>query len=165
MLRMSGVITLLPYSPYMPSWRRQGQLRLYIQIFVLVLVLLHSVGSYSGFSRSVTIHELARARVCVCGWTQAVWLETLNPTVCTVERITNTKVQWRYVCISVTLPVLTMKSCQHLAQLPSWRTTPGRLSATAYWIYSQLPSILEAVPPPTTWVRATPWWQGPTDNT
>jgi hypothetical protein len=27
------------------------------------------------------------------------------------------------------------------AQPPSWRTTPFRLSATAYSIYSQLPSI------------------------
>jgi len=45
---------------------------------------------------------------------------------------------------------------------PSWRTTPCRLSATAYSIYSQLPSILETVPPPATWGRAMPWWQGPT---
>jgi len=35
----------------------------------------------------------------------------------------------------------------HLAQPPSWRTTPCRLSATAYSIYSQLLSKLEAVPP------------------
>ena len=39
---------------------------------------------------------------------------------------------------------------------------PCRLSATAYSIYSQLPSILEAVPPSATWGRAMPWWQGPT---
>jgi len=45
---------------------------------------------------------------------------------------------------------------------PSWRTTPCRLSATAYSIYSQLPSILETVPPIATWGRAMPWWQGPT---
>ena len=44
---------------------------------------------------------------------------------------------------------------------PNWRTTPCRLSAT-YSIYSQLPSILEAVPPTATWGRAIPWWQGPT---
>jgi hypothetical protein len=31
--------------------------------------------------------------------------------------------------------------CQPHAQLPSWRTTLCRLSATAYTIYSQLPSI------------------------
>jgi len=39
---------------------------------------------------------------------------------------------------------------QHLAQTPSWRTTPFRLPATAYSIYSQLPSISEAVPPSAT---------------
>ena len=33
---------------------------------------------------------------------------------------------------------------------PNWRTTPRRLSATAYSIYSQLPSISEAVPPSAT---------------
>jgi len=42
------------------------------------------------------------------------------------------------------------RSCQHLAQSPSWRTTPCRLFATAYSIYSQLPTILEAVPPSAT---------------
>jgi hypothetical protein len=50
---------------------------------------------------------------------------------------------------------------QPFAQPPSWRTTPCRLSATAYSIYSQLPSILEFVPPSATWGRAMPWWQGP----
>jgi len=39
---------------------------------------------------------------------------------------------------------------------PSWRTTPCQLSATAYSIYSQLSSILEAVPPSATWGRAMP---------
>ena len=43
---------------------------------------------------------------------------------------------------------------------PSWRTTPCRLSATASLMYSQLPSILEAVSPPATWGRAVPLWQG-----
>jgi hypothetical protein len=47
---------------------------------------------------------------------------------------------------------------------PSWRTTPRRLFATAYSIYSQLPSISEAVPPSATWGRAMPWWQGPTSH-
>jgi hypothetical protein len=56
----------------------------------------------------------------------------------------------------------TVRSSQHLAQSPNWRTTSYRLSATAYSIYSQLPSILEAVPPSATWGRAMPWWQGPT---
>jgi hypothetical protein len=32
------------------------------------------------------------------------------------------------------------------AQPPSWRTTPYRLSATAYSIYSQLPSVLGRLP-------------------
>jgi hypothetical protein len=45
---------------------------------------------------------------------------------------------------------------------PSCRTTPCRLSAIAYPIYSRLSSILEAVPPSATWGRAMPWWQGPT---
>ena len=45
---------------------------------------------------------------------------------------------------------------------PSWRTTPRRPSATAYSIYSQLPSLSEAVPLSATWGRAMPWRQGPT---
>jgi hypothetical protein len=53
----------------------------------------------------------------------------------------------------------TVRSCQHFAQPPSWRTTPCRLSATTYSIDSQL---LEAVLPSATWGRAMPWWQGPT---
>ena len=56
----------------------------------------------------------------------------------------------------------TGRRCYHLVQPLSWRTTPRRLSATAYSIHSQLPSILEAVPPSATWRRAMPWWQGPT---
>jgi hypothetical protein len=35
----------------------------------------------------------------------------------------------------------TVKGCLPHAQPPSWRTTPCRLSAAAYSIYSQLPSI------------------------
>jgi hypothetical protein len=64
----------------------------------------------------------------------------------------------------VTKPVFTVSSRWHLAQLPSWRTTLCRLSATPYSIYSQLPSILEAVPPSATWGRAMPWWQVPTHH-
>ena len=45
----------------------------------------------------------------------------------------------------VTWDVFTGRSCYHLAQPPSWRTTTCRLSATAYSIISQLPSIMEAV--------------------
>jgi len=63
---------------------------------------------------------------------------------------------------SLTKPVFTAMIFQHLAQSPSWRTTPCPLSATAYSIYSQLPSILEAIPLSATWGRAMPWWQGPT---
>jgi hypothetical protein len=54
-----------------------------------------------------------------------------------------------------------VRSCQNLAQPPSWRTTPCRLSATAYSIYSQPPSIAEAVSPSATWKRSMPCWQGP----
>ena len=45
---------------------------------------------------------------------------------------------------------------------PNWRNTHCRLSATAYSIYSQLHSILEAFLRSATWRRAMPWWQGPT---
>jgi hypothetical protein len=56
--------------------------------------------------------------------------------------------------------VFSVRCCQHLAQPPSWRTTPCQMSATAYSIYSQLPSILEAVLPSAAWGRAMPWRQG-----
>ena len=69
----------------------------------------------------------------------------------------------RFLCEHiVTRYVFIVRSCQHLAQPPSWRTTHCRLSATAYSIYSQLLSILEAVPPSATWGRAKSWWRGPT---
>ena len=55
-----------------------------------------------------------------------------------------------------------MRCCQPLAQTPRWSTTPCWLSTTAFSIYSQLPSTLEAVPPSATWGRAMPWWQEPT---
>jgi len=48
---------------------------------------------------------------------------------------------------------------------PCWRTIHFRLSAIAYLIYSQLPTILEAVPTSATWGRAMPWWLGPTNYT
>jgi len=62
----------------------------------------------------------------------------------------------------VTMTVFKVWSCYHLPQHPSWRTTPCRLSTAAYSIYSQLPSVLEAVPPSATWGRAMPWWHGST---
>ena len=49
--------------------------------------------------------------------------------------------------------------------IPTLEDHPCRLSATAYSIYPQLPSILEAVPPSATWGRAMPWWRGPTYGT
>jgi len=58
--------------------------------------------------------------------------------------------------------VFTEKSCQHLAQPRSWRTTSCRLSATAYSIYSQLSTTLEAVSPTVTCGRPMLCWQGPT---
>ena len=45
---------------------------------------------------------------------------------------------------------------------PKLEGHPLSLSATVYSVYSQLPSILQAVPPSATWGRAMPWWQGPT---
>jgi hypothetical protein len=45
---------------------------------------------------------------------------------------------------------------------PLWSTIPCLLSATAYSICSQVPTIFEAVPPSATWGRAMPWWQRPT---
>jgi len=56
----------------------------------------------------------------------------------------------------VTAYVLTVRSCWHLAQPPSWRTTPYQMPVNAYSIYSQLPSIFEAVPPSATCGRAIP---------
>jgi hypothetical protein len=41
----------------------------------------------------------------------------------------------------VTSLFLTARSCKPHAQPPSWRTSPCRLSGTAYSIYWQLPSI------------------------
>jgi len=45
---------------------------------------------------------------------------------------------------------------------PKLEDLPCRLSATAYWIYSHLTSILEVFPPSATWGPAIPLWQGPT---
>ena len=50
----------------------------------------------------------------------------------------------------VTKPVFTVRSCQRLAQPPSWRTTPCRLYAPPYSISSHLPSISQTVPPSAT---------------
>jgi len=53
----------------------------------------------------------------------------------------------------VTWYVLTVKSCKHLVLPLNWRTTPCRLSASVYSIYSQPPSILQAVLRSATWER------------
>jgi hypothetical protein len=76
----------------------------------------------------------------------------------------------RYLCLSkislqirgtclcfVTIPVFMARSCQHLTQHPSRRITPCRLYTTAYSIYSQLPFILEAVPPSAAGGQAMLW--------
>jgi hypothetical protein len=42
---------------------------------------------------------------------------------------------------------------------PKLEDRPCRLPATAYSIYSQLPSIFVAVPPSAVWELAMPWWQ------
>jgi len=69
---------------------------------------------------------------------------------------------WGTCSYFVTKPVCTVRSCQQLAQTLSRRTASCRLSTTAYSMYSQLPFILEAVPPSATWGCAMPWWQEPT---
>jgi len=62
---------------------------------------------------------------------------------------------WIYTIISI----LT----QLLAPRPNPKLEDNTLTApaTAYSIYSQLPSIFRAVPPSATWGRAMPCWQGP----
>jgi len=72
-------------------------------------------------------------------------------------------VQVQGTCLGfVTMSGFEARSWPHLAQPPSWRTNPCRLSATAYSIYSQRPSISEPVPLSATQGRAIPWSQGPT---
>ena len=78
-------------------------------------------------------------------------------------RCTKISVQVRGTCsCSVNTSVFMVRSWHHLAQPPRWWTAPCKLSATAYWIYSQLLSILEAVPPSETWGCALLWCQGRT---
>jgi hypothetical protein len=75
----------------------------------------------------------------------------------------NINLQSRGSCNRLVLrPVFTVRTCKHIAQPPSWRTTPSRLSATAYSVYSRLLFILEAVPSSATWGSAMPWSQEPT---
>ena len=71
--------------------------------------------------------------------------------------ILTVSVQVRGACeCFVTMPVFTVGSYQQLAQPPCWRTTPCKLSATAYSIYSQV------VPLFATRRRTMPWRLGPT---
>ena len=77
----------------------------------------------------------------------------------------HTKVSIQLWCRSscfVTKPVFMVRSCQRLTQPPSWKTTHCQVSATAYSIFLQLPSIFKAIPPSTTWGLTMPLWQGPT---
>jgi len=74
---------------------------------------------------------------------------------------TKVAVQVRGTCSCfVAKPVFTVRSCHHFAQPQSWRTTPYWPTMAAYSIYLQLPSILKAISPSTTWGRVMPWWQG-----
>ena len=59
--------------------------------------------------------------------------------------------------VFVTIPAFTVRGFKHLTQPPSQRTTPCRLRAAAYSIYSQPPPILEAVPPSAIRARTMPW--------
>jgi hypothetical protein len=51
-----------------------------------------------------------------------------------------------------------VRGCQPHAQTLSWRTTPCRLSAVAYSIYSQLSSIVGGILPSATRGHAV-WWK------
>ena len=97
-------------------------------------------------------------------WRSIFWLKqayVMCPFRCLVR--TKVSIQARDKCPwFATKSVFTVRCCQQLAQPPSWRTTPCPLSANAYSIYSQLPSILETVPSSAAWGRAMPWWHGPT---
>jgi len=59
----------------------------------------------------------------------------------------------------ITWYVFMVRSCSHIIKTLSWIATPCWLSATAYSIYSRLPSILESVPPSASPGRAMPWCQ------
>jgi len=63
---------------------------------------------------------------------------------CLGRAIGSVQVRCTRLC-SVTLSFFKVRSCMQLAKPPSWRTTPCRLSATVCVMYSQLPSILEAI--------------------
>jgi len=54
--------------------------------------------------------------------------------------------------------IFTVRNCSKLIQPLSW----SWLSATAYSIYLQLPSILLAIPPFASWGHTMSWWRVPT---
>jgi len=85
----------------------------------------------------------------------------------------NLKVQYRVYKYPPPAPILSMYPFRNKTSFYGWellvpRPTPKQedhtlsASASAYSIYSHIPSILEAVPPFTTWGRTVPLWQGPT---
>jgi hypothetical protein len=79
--------------------------------------------------------------------------------------ILNTSVQVQGTCSCfLTKPVCKVRGFHHLAQPLNWRINPCRLSATVYSIYSQISSILEAVPPSVNEWRVISLWEGPTDH-
>jgi len=61
----------------------------------------------------------------------------------------------------VTWYVFTVRIFSHSTQSLSWSTNPCRLCTTSYSMYSQLSSILEAVPLSATWGCAVLWWRAP----
>ena len=107
-----------------------------------------------------------RSIFCCCKWTWPIQAPNIP---CTESNIlfhcsgrTKVSMQARKIYLYiVTMPVFTVRNFQHLAQLPSWNTTNCRLSVIAYSIYSQLPSILEAIPLSITRGRAMPWRHRP----
>jgi len=51
----------------------------------------------------------------------------------------------------VYMTVFNLRNCKKIAQITSWETTPYLLSAASYSLYSQLHSILVAVPTSAGW--------------
>ena len=71
---------------------------------------------------------------------------------------TNILFQLRSMCVCfLTIPLFTAMSFQHLTQLSTLEDRPLSAVGDSYSIYSQLPSIFEAVPPFATRGRAMRW--------
>jgi hypothetical protein len=74
-------------------------------------------------------------------------------------------VQFRYLCVwFATCLSLYGEELLTPRPTPTLRTTPYRLSAIVYSIYSCYSPYLQTVSPSATWGRAVPLWQGPTYN-